>query len=67
MQLPKYSPSIINIKENPHKVHNKRKRNWNIFQTSKRWPKWMGTHQHTMKDGWYVIKKQFSVEFQFPS
>jgi hypothetical protein len=26
MQLSKYSPSIINIKENPHKVHNRREK-----------------------------------------
>jgi hypothetical protein len=25
------------------------------------------SHQHTMKDGWKVIRKEFSVGFQFPS
>ncbi len=30
-------------------------------------PNWTSTHQCTIKDGWYVISKQFSVGFQFPS
>jgi hypothetical protein len=25
------------------------------------------SHQHTMKDGWKVIRKEFSVGFHFPS
>jgi hypothetical protein len=28
---------------------------------------WTSTHQCTMKDEWWVVKKQFSVGFQFPS
>jgi hypothetical protein len=35
MQLSKYSPSIINIKENPHKVHNRRKENGTYFKLAK--------------------------------
>jgi hypothetical protein len=28
---------------------------------------WISTHQYSIKDGWYVIRKLFSIGFQFPS
>ncbi len=31
-----------------------------------RWQQWTSAHQCTIKDGWYVMRKQFSVGFQFP-
>jgi hypothetical protein len=38
MQPPKYSPSIVNIKENPHKVHNKGTENEAYFKLAKEGP-----------------------------
>jgi len=40
-------------------------RNW--FDPTFKGPQWTSTQHCTSKDGWYVMRKQFSVEFQSPS
>ncbi len=52
MQLSKYSPSIINIKENPHKVHNRRKRKRNISNQQKMAK--VNEHPPTHYEGWMI-------------
>jgi len=37
-----------------------------LLRKVRKGPQWTGTHQFIIKDGWYVIRKEFSVGSQFP-
>ncbi len=39
--------------------------NWPKATGTDYWPAWTNSHQHSMRDGWWVDRKHFPTEFWF--